>query len=37
MFNWLEMLGKQLLATLPRTLNLRKFRTLIKVVIDLSR
>jgi len=30
-----EMLGKQFLATLPRTLNLRKFRTLIKDVISL--
>lgn len=30
-----EMLGKQFLTTLPRTLNLRKFRTLIKDVISL--
>ena len=30
-----EMLGKQFLATLPNTLNLRKFRTLIKDVISL--
>ena len=31
-----EMLRKQFLATLPRTLNLRKFRTLINDVISLS-
>ncbi len=30
-----EMLGKQFLATLPKTLNLKKFRTLIKEVISL--
>lgn len=30
-----EMLGKQFLAALPNTLNLRKFKTLIKDVISL--